>query len=104
VTFDLVDGVDHVDITYVYRVKVSVRGNGKFRLSEDGAGYLNATQNMLLWNPAQKSWTVELRHLRCNGFTKKRQRSGSPHPEGRMVLLPVYFAVESPGRKRLISG
>ncbi len=56
---------------YVYSVKVSAKGNGKFRLSEDGAAYVNATQNMLLWNPAQKSWTVEARHLRCTGFTKK---------------------------------
>jgi hypothetical protein len=56
---------------YVYSVKVSAKGNGKFRLSEDGAAYVNATQNMLLWNPAQKSWTVEARHLRCTGFSKK---------------------------------
>jgi hypothetical protein len=56
---------------YVYSVKVSAKGNGKFRLSEDGAAYVNATQNMLLWNPAQKNWTVEARHLRCTGFSKK---------------------------------
>jgi hypothetical protein len=56
---------------YVYSVKVAARGNGKFRLSEDGAAYVNATQNMLLWNPASKSWTVEARHLRCTGFSKK---------------------------------
>ena len=57
---------------FVYSVKVSAKGNGKFRLSEDGAAYVNAAQNMLLWNPAQKSWTVEPRHLRCTGFSKKR--------------------------------
>ena len=56
---------------FVYSVKVSARGNGKFRLSEDGASYVNATQNMLLWNPSSKSWTVEARHLRCTGFSKK---------------------------------
>jgi len=56
---------------YVYSVKVAAKGNGKFRLSEDGASYVNATQNMLLWNPASKSWTVEARHLRCTGFSKK---------------------------------
>jgi len=56
---------------YVYSVKVSAKGNGKFRLSEDGAAYVNATQNRLLWNPAQRSWTVEARHLRCTGFSKK---------------------------------
>ena len=57
---------------FVYNVKVSAKGNGKFRLSEDGAAYVNATQNMLLWNPAQKSWSVEARHLRCTGFAKSR--------------------------------
>lgn len=56
---------------FVYNVKVSAKGNGKFRLSEDGAAYVNATQNMLLWNPAQKSWSVEARHLRCTGFSEK---------------------------------
>lgn len=56
---------------FVYHVKVSAKGNGKFRLSEDGAAYVNATQNMLLWNPPTKSWTVEARHLRCTGFSKK---------------------------------
>ena len=56
---------------YVYSVKVSAKGNGKFRLSEDGAAYVNATQNMLLWDPAKKNWTVEARHLRCTGFSKK---------------------------------
>jgi hypothetical protein len=57
---------------FVYNVKVSARGNGKFRLSEDGAAYLNATQNMLLWNPSSKSWTVEARQLRCTGFSKSK--------------------------------
>ena len=56
---------------YVYNVKVSAKGNGKFRLSEDGTAYVNATQNMLLWNPGDKSWSVEQRHLRCTGFSKK---------------------------------
>lgn len=57
---------------YVYQVRVNARGNGKFRLSEDGAAYVNETQNMLLWNPADKSWSVEARHLRCGGFTKRK--------------------------------
>ena len=56
---------------YVYSVKVAAKGNGKFRLSEDGVNYVNATQNMLLWNPSSKSWSVESRHLRCTGFSKK---------------------------------
>jgi hypothetical protein len=54
---------------YVYRLKVAAKGNGKFRMSEDGASYENVTQNLLLWNPADKSWTVEQRQLRCS-FTK----------------------------------
>jgi hypothetical protein len=57
---------------YVYKVQVAARGNGKFRLSEDGAAYVNETQNMLLWNPADKSWSVEARHLRCTGFAKRK--------------------------------
>ena len=57
---------------YVYSVKVAAKGNGKFRLSEDGVAYTNATQNMLLWNPGDKKWTVEPRHLRCTGFSKNR--------------------------------
>ncbi len=67
------DGADRANAKrwYVYSVKVSAKGNGKFRLSEDGAAYVNATQNMLLWNPSSKSWTVEARHLRCTGFSKK---------------------------------
>ena len=54
---------------YVYRVKVAAKGNGKFRMSEDGASYENVTQNLLLWNPADKNWSVEQRQLRCS-FTK----------------------------------
>lgn len=57
---------------YVYNVRVSARGNGRFRESEDGAAYVNETQNMLLWNPADKSWSVEARHLRCTGFAKRK--------------------------------
>jgi len=57
---------------YVYKVRVSARGNGRFRESEDGAAYVNETQNMLLWNPTDKSWTVEARHLRCTGFAKRK--------------------------------
>ena len=71
--FQIEDTADRANAKrwYVYSVKVAAKGNGKFRLSEDGAAYVNATQNMLLWNPASKSWTVEARHLRCTGFSKK---------------------------------
>jgi hypothetical protein len=56
---------------YVYRLKIAARGNGKFRMSEDGASYENATQNLLLWNPAAKTWSVDPRQLRCS-FSKAR--------------------------------
>ena len=56
---------------YVYRLKIAARGNGKFRMSEDGASYENVTQNLLLWNPAEKSWSVDPRQLRCS-FSKQR--------------------------------
>ena len=56
---------------YVYALNIAAKGNGKFRMSEDGAAYLNRTQNMLLWNPAGKSWSVDPRQLRCSGFSKK---------------------------------
>jgi len=71
--FQIEDGADRANAKrwYVYSVKVAAKGNGKFRLSEDGAAYVNATQNMLLWNPSSKSWTVEARHLRCTGFSKR---------------------------------
>lgn len=72
--FQIEDSADRANAKrwYVYSVKVAAKGNGKFRLSEDGAAYVNATQNMLLWNPAQKSWSVEARHLRCAGFSKQK--------------------------------
>ena len=72
--FQIEDSADRANAKrwYVYSVKVAAKGNGKFRLSEDGASYVNATQNMLLWNPAGKSWSVEARHLRCTGFAKQR--------------------------------
>ena len=71
--FQIEDSADRANAKrwYVYNVKVAAKGNGKFRMSEDGASYVNATQNMLLWNPSSKSWTVEARHLRCTGFSKK---------------------------------
>lgn len=56
---------------FVYHLKISAKGNGKFRMSEDGAAYVNETQNMLLWNPAQKSWSVDPRQLRCS-FSKQK--------------------------------
>ena len=56
---------------YVYHLKVAAKGNGTFRMSEDGAAYLNETQNLLLWNPSVKSWSVEPQQLRCS-FSKAK--------------------------------
>jgi hypothetical protein len=57
---------------YVYQIQVDAVGTGKFRLSKEGANYRNRTQNMLLWDPAGKSWTVDPRHVRCTGFSEQR--------------------------------
>jgi hypothetical protein len=56
---------------YVYHLKIAAKGNGKFRMSEDGTAYVNETQNLLLWNPADKSWSVDPRQLRCS-FSKQK--------------------------------
>ena len=56
---------------YVYPLKIAARGNGRFRMSEDGASYENVTQNLLLWSAAEKSWSVDPRQLRCS-FSKQR--------------------------------
>jgi len=56
---------------FVYQIQVDALGTGKFRLSKEGVAYLNRTQNMLLWNPAGRSWSVEPRHVRCTGFSEK---------------------------------
>jgi hypothetical protein len=57
---------------YVYQIQVEAMGNGKFRLSKDGVPYVNRTQNMLLWNPADRSWSVDPRHVKCTGFSEKK--------------------------------
>ena len=57
---------------FVYQIQVDAVGTGKFRLSKDGALYVNRTQNMLLWDPAGRSWSVDTRHVRCTGFSEKR--------------------------------
>lgn len=57
---------------FVYQIQIDAVGTGKFQLSKDGAPYVNRTQNMLLWNPAERSWSVETRHVRCTGFSEKR--------------------------------
>jgi len=57
---------------FVYQIQIDAVGTGKFRLSKDGVPYVNRTQNMLLWNPADRSWSVETRHVRCSGFSERK--------------------------------
>lgn len=57
---------------FVYQIQVDAVGTGKFRLSKEGVPYMNRTPNMLLWDPAGRSWSVETRHVRCTGFSEKR--------------------------------
>ena len=57
---------------FVYQIQIDAVGTGKFRLSKDGVPYVNRTQNMLLWNPADRSWSVETRHVRCSGFSETK--------------------------------
>ena len=57
---------------FVYQIQIDALGTGKFRLSKEGVGYVNRTQNMLLWNPAERSWSVDTRHVRCGGFSEKK--------------------------------
>lgn len=57
---------------FVYQVQVEAVGTGKFRLSKDGVPYVNRTQNMLLWNAAGRTWSVEKQHVRCTGFAEKK--------------------------------
>jgi hypothetical protein len=57
---------------FVYQIQIDAVGTGKFRLSKEGAAYVNRTQNMLLWDPAARSWSVDPRHVRCTGFSEKK--------------------------------
>jgi hypothetical protein len=57
---------------FVYQVQVEATGNGKFRLSKDGVPYVNRAQNLLLWNPDARTWSVEKQQLRCTGFSEKK--------------------------------
>ena len=57
---------------FVYQIQIDAVGTGKFRLSKEGVPYVNRTQNMLLWNPADRSWSVETRHVRCSGFSETK--------------------------------
>ena len=57
---------------FVYQIQIDALGTGKFRLSKEGVAYVNRTQNMLLWSPAERSCSVDARHVRCTGFSEKK--------------------------------
>ncbi len=41
-------------------------------MSEDGVAYVNDTQNLLLWNPADKSWSVDPSPAAFAVFSKQK--------------------------------
>ena len=57
---------------FVYPIRIDALGTGKFRFSKDGVAYVNRTQNMLLWSPVERAWSVDTRHVRCGGFSEKK--------------------------------
>ena len=58
--------------SYVYQVQIDALGTGKFRLSKDGAAYVNRLQHLLHWDPQGRAWSVDPRHVRCGGFSEKK--------------------------------
>lgn len=70
---------------YVYSIEVVATGNGKFRMSDRGQGYVDQTQNLLTWDPKSKTWSVEQQQVRCGGWIKQEaqaEQSGAPAPLG----------------------
>lgn len=57
---------------FIYQLEISATGNGDFKISEEGKPYELSIQNLLLWDPAGKSWSVDPRHVKCSGFIKKK--------------------------------
>ncbi|MEW6688107.1 MAG: hypothetical protein AB1452_03340 [Pseudomonadota bacterium] len=58
--------------SYIYQVQIDAVGTGKFRLSKEGAAYVNRLQHLLHWDPQARAWSVDPRHVRCGGFSEKR--------------------------------
>lgn len=59
---------------FIYELEISAIGNGDFRLSEQGQPYVLRTQNLLLWNPTDQTWSVDLQSVKCSGFTKTQKK------------------------------
>lgn len=62
---------------YVYDLEVRATGTGDFKLSEAGAPYMLEIRNRLVWNPADRSWSVDPTHVKCSGFDKAKEAGGS---------------------------
>lgn len=55
---------------FIYELEIAAIGTGDFRISEEGVPYVLKITNGLLWNPAEKSWVVDPRWVKCSGFVK----------------------------------
>jgi hypothetical protein len=69
--------------SYIYSVEVEATGNGTFRMSERGMRYSNSTQNLLTWDPAGRTWSVDPRQLRCGGWIKQEAAAAAEQQGGR---------------------
>ena len=58
---------------FIYALEISATGTGDFRISKEGASYLLRITNGLLWNPGEKTWSVDPRWVKCRGFSKVKK-------------------------------
>ena len=58
---------------FIYDLEIRATGNGDFKISEEGAAYLLEIKNGLLWNPVDKTWSVDPRWVKCSGFVKLKK-------------------------------
>ncbi len=57
---------------FIYDLEIHAIGNGDFKISEEGAAYLLEIKNGILWNPVDKTWSVDARWVKCSGFEKAK--------------------------------
>lgn len=58
---------------FIYDLEIHATGNGDFKITEEGAAYLLEIKNGLLWNPVDKTWSVDPRWVKCSGFEKLKK-------------------------------
>lgn len=58
---------------FIYELEISATGTGDFKISEEGAPYLLNITNGLLWNPGDKTWSVDPRWVKCSGYLKVKK-------------------------------